>query len=187
MESWTSTGCSLKLNRFICTYVWDELAVGCRWTNRLSLRNNHRLKWETSGGFPIIIEESNSPPTLTGVGHQWTVSTSTGCNQWLSLVKSTLKVLPAGRNLSLAACTNKCGWVIRRSIPETNESSKTERLCLTCNNNRLDLESWRTFYFLFSLFSPFFPLTDSMCPKAFPGTDLYYRSALLVHWSGASS
>ena len=124
---------------------------------------------------------------LTGVGHQWTVSTSTGCNQWLSLVKSTLKVLPAGRNLSLAACTNKCGWVIRRSIPETNESSKTERLCLTCNNNRLDLESWRTFYFLFSLFSPFFPLTDSMCPKAFPGTDLYYRSALLVHWSGASS
>ena len=54
-----------------------------------------------------------NPPTLTGVGHQWTASTCTGCNQCLSLAKSTLKVAHDGRNRSLVAHTNKCGWAGR--------------------------------------------------------------------------
>jgi hypothetical protein len=57
--------------------------------------------------------KANSPPTLTGVGHQWTVSPSASCNQWLSLAKPCLKVLPAGRNRSLVARTSKCGWAIK--------------------------------------------------------------------------
>ena len=50
---------------------------------------------------------NNTPPTLTGVGHQWTVSTNTGCNQWFSLTKSNLKVTFAGRNRSMMANTSK--------------------------------------------------------------------------------
>ena len=38
------------------------------------------------------IQLINSPLTLIGAGHQRTVSTSTGCNQWLSLAKTLLKV-----------------------------------------------------------------------------------------------
>ena len=58
---------------------------------------------------------SYSPPTQAGAGHQQTVGTSIGCNQWLSLAKSTLKVAPAGRNRSLVAYTSKCGWAIIRT------------------------------------------------------------------------
>ena len=36
-----------------------------------------------------------NPPTLIGVDYQWTVSTSTGCNQWFSLTKPILKLTPA--------------------------------------------------------------------------------------------
>ena len=57
-----------------------------------------------------------SPPTLTGVGHQRTVSTSIGCNQWLSLAKTILKVALVGRNRSLVARTSKCGWAIIHAI-----------------------------------------------------------------------
>ena len=57
---------------------------------------------------------TNSPPTLTGVGHQRTVSTDIGCNQWLSLAKSPLKVGLAGRNRSLVARTSKWGFAIRK-------------------------------------------------------------------------
>jgi hypothetical protein len=62
--------------------------------------------------FPTLWLLTYSPPTLTGVGHQWTVSTNTGCNQWLSLAKPTLKMPLADRNHSLVARTNKCGWAI---------------------------------------------------------------------------
>ena len=55
-----------------------------------------------------------SPPTQTGVGHQWTESTSFGCNQWLSLAKLALKVPLAGRSRSLVARTSKCGECIRK-------------------------------------------------------------------------
>ena len=37
---------------------------------------------------------SNSPSTHAGAVHLWTVSTSTSCNQWLSLVEPGLKVAP---------------------------------------------------------------------------------------------
>ena len=39
-------------------------------------------------------EHSHSPPTLTGAGHQRMVSTSTGCNQCLSVAKTTPKSGP---------------------------------------------------------------------------------------------
>ena len=38
------------------------------------------------------------------------VSTSTSCNQWLSLAKPVLKVAPAGGNRTLVANISKCGW-----------------------------------------------------------------------------
>ena len=47
--------------------------------------------------------------TPAGAAHQWTESTNTGCNQWLSLAKITLKVPLAGRNRSLVASTSRCG------------------------------------------------------------------------------
>ena len=54
----------------------------------------------------------NSPPTRIGVGHQWTASTSTSCNQWLSLAKPTPKVPLACRNRTLVPRINKYGWAI---------------------------------------------------------------------------
>ena len=59
--------------------------------------------------------EDNSPPTLTGVGHQCTVCTNTGCNRWLSLAKPTLKVAHAGRNRSLMTRTSMCGRAISKT------------------------------------------------------------------------
>ena len=60
----------------------------------------------------MSLSSTYSPPTLTGAGHQRTVSTSTRCNQWLSLAITLLKVALAGRNRSLVACSSKCGWAI---------------------------------------------------------------------------
>ena len=57
-------------------------------------------------------QSTYSPPTLIGAGHQRTVSTSKGCNQWFSLAKILLKVALAGGNRSLVARTSKCGWAI---------------------------------------------------------------------------
>ena len=51
-------------------------------------------------------------PHLLVPSHQRTVSTSKGCNQWLSLAKPLLKVALAGGNRSLLACTSKCEWGI---------------------------------------------------------------------------
>jgi hypothetical protein len=59
-----------------------------------------------------ILEASKSPPTLTDARHQWTFSSSIGCNQWLSLAKLALKVAPTGRNCSPMTCTSKCVWAI---------------------------------------------------------------------------
>ena len=60
-----------------------------------------------------IYSASYSPPTLTSAGHQQTVSMNIGCNQWLSLAKTLLKVALAGRNRSMVAHTSKCGWAIK--------------------------------------------------------------------------
>jgi hypothetical protein len=59
-------------------------------------------------------------PTLVGVGHQRMESTSTACNQWLSLAKTTLKVPLAGTNRSLVAITNRCGEGISVVWPALN-------------------------------------------------------------------
>ena len=59
--------------------------------------------------------QSNSPPTLTGAMPP-TVSTIKGCNQWLSLAKTLLKVALVGGNCSLVARTSKCEWAIRCKI-----------------------------------------------------------------------
>jgi len=59
--------------------------------------------------------ETYSPPTLTGVGHQWTDGINGGCNQWLSLAKLALEVPHAGRNRSLVARSNRCGECIKTS------------------------------------------------------------------------
>ena len=48
-------------------------------------------------------------PLVPRVGHQQTEDTIIRCNQWLSPVKTTLKVPPADRNRSLVANTNMCG------------------------------------------------------------------------------
>ena len=54
-----------------------------------------------------MCNETNSPPTLTGAGHQRTLNTNIGCNQWLSLAKTLLKMTLDGRNRSLVAYTSK--------------------------------------------------------------------------------
>ena len=51
-------------------------------------------------------------PHLLVPGHQRTVSTSKGCNQWLSLAKTLLKVALVGGNRLLVARTNMCGWAM---------------------------------------------------------------------------
>ena len=72
-------------------------------------------------------------PTPAGVGHQWKKSTRTGCNQWLSLVKITLKVPHAGRNRSVVANTSRCGEGIRRGdlsfglVHKANPRKKAKR------------------------------------------------------------
>ena len=75
-----------------------------------------------------MFAHSNSPPTLTGAGHQRTVSTSIGCSQWLCVAKTILKVALAGRNCSLVARTSKCGWAIS-SPHRVLATTSTQLLC----------------------------------------------------------
>ena len=51
---------------------------------------------------------------FTSTYSQRMMSTNTSYNQWLSLAKTLLKVALDGRNRSLVARTNKCGWVINK-------------------------------------------------------------------------
>jgi hypothetical protein len=60
----------------------------------------------------VFISSTYSPSTFTGVGYQWTVSTSTSCNQWLSLAKPTLKVPPPGRVRSLVPAPISVGGLL---------------------------------------------------------------------------
>ena len=62
------------------------------------------------------LKRNNSPPTFTSAGYQWIVSTNTGYNQWLSLAKPTLKVVPASMIRSLLTRTSKCGWAITQKV-----------------------------------------------------------------------
>jgi hypothetical protein len=60
-------------------------------------------------GIRPLASEPYTLPTLVGVGHHRTESTSIGYNQWLSLVKVALKVPLGDKNRSLVANTSKCG------------------------------------------------------------------------------
>ena len=71
-------------------------------------------------------------PHLLVNRHQRTVSTSKGCNQWLSLAKTLLKVALAGGDRSLVARTSKCGWAISQSWATKLDSG---RQCVEMNDN----------------------------------------------------
>ena len=43
-------------------------------------------------------------------GHKRTATTSKGCNHWLLMANTLLKVALAGGNRSMVARTSKCGW-----------------------------------------------------------------------------
>ena len=58
------------------------------------------------------VYDVDSPPTLSGAGHQWTVRINIDYIKWLSLAKPTLKVAHAGGDHSLVARINKCEWTI---------------------------------------------------------------------------
>ena len=60
--------------------------------------------------------ETNSPLTLTNTDHQWTVSTNTSYNQWISLAEPAQVVTHVGRNRSLVTRTSKCEWAITQRI-----------------------------------------------------------------------
>ena len=67
----------------------------------------------------VFRDMTYSPPTLiTGAGHQRTMSIITGCNQWLSLAETLLKVALANGNRSLVARTSLCGWAISADLGE---------------------------------------------------------------------
>ena len=76
---------------------------------------------------PILVSDQFMPPShltykliphphLLVPCHQRTVSTSKGCNQWLSLAKTLLKVALAGGNRLLKARPGKCGWAISLQV-----------------------------------------------------------------------
>ena len=85
-----------------------------KWPVEAMIGKNRPLGYGWTGGVWEITNSSYErgepaaygPPSFAGVDRQWTVSTGTGCNQWLSLAKPTLKVLPARRNRSLVARTS---------------------------------------------------------------------------------
>ena len=73
-----------------------------------------KSRWTSTNYFSNSTSSSatNSPPTLIAASHHRTVSTNTGCNQWLPLAKPILKVTHVGRNHSPVAHTSMCGWAI---------------------------------------------------------------------------
>ena len=83
-----------------------------KWTQGppMSFSKSNHLK---TNRFVSRFQTTYSPPTLTGVSHQWTESTNIGCNQWLPLAKIALKVPHADRNRSLVARTSMHGECIK--------------------------------------------------------------------------
>ena len=71
---------------------------------------------ENPQGVCIMFLDSSliARPHLLVPGHQRTMSTSNGCNQWVPLAKTLLKVALAGGNRSLVARTVNC----RRAISD---------------------------------------------------------------------
>jgi hypothetical protein len=87
-----------NLKLYLAYFVYNKIL------NKVICDNDNRI-------YMWFVFESNTLPTLVGAGHQWTESTSTGCNHWLSLAKIILKVSLAGRNRSLVAHAIMCGGV----------------------------------------------------------------------------
>ena len=83
-----------------------------------------------------------SPPTHTGAGHQWMVSTNTDCNQWLSVAEPGLKVARAGRNRSLVTCTSMYGCAISWRIPIIDQYFACH-IGLFTGRNQFDHDRWR--------------------------------------------
>ena len=91
---------------------WNIISIGCQAhyvaiyeKPKPKTRELFQVYGTTSGEIcgcnqAHFTHETNSPPTLTGVGHQWTVSISTGCDQWFSLARLILKMAHVGRNRS---------------------------------------------------------------------------------------
>jgi hypothetical protein len=102
------------------SYLTSDLDKSHKFPPSLSLywiQTNGSMNMHRTMGWPNLVRiQTYSPPTLTTVGHQWTESTSTGCNQWLSLAKIALKVPTACRNHSLVARTSRCGECINLSL-----------------------------------------------------------------------
>ena len=90
-------------------------------------QNSWNIPCRYMNGINKVIPTS-SPPTPTSMSHQWTVSTNTGYIQWLSLVKSELKVAHAGRNRSLVVHTSKCGWAISPTLGSLHEPPTPTKL-----------------------------------------------------------
>jgi hypothetical protein len=100
----------------------DNLSVSPAYRLEKLVKHNSLCAWQIINQRPgssgelvawwLGTQLSHSPSTLSGVGHQWTESTSSGCNQWLSLAKIALKVPPTGKNRSMVACTSRCGECI---------------------------------------------------------------------------
>ena len=79
------------------TKIWNTIMACGDWSDAHKIGNSskysefHRFPKLTIG---VLLDCSNSPSTHTGAIHLWTVSTSTSCNQWLSLAEPGLKVAP---------------------------------------------------------------------------------------------
>jgi hypothetical protein len=76
------------------------------------LRKVSRPKATNQEGFYYTRfgQYANSPPTFTGVGHQWTISRG-HCKNWFSQWEP-LVAITADTHRSLMAHTNRCGWAI---------------------------------------------------------------------------
>jgi hypothetical protein len=93
----------------ICIFVrkLEKKPTSYMWQNMYCVFHKVPCCYDKEVQFVILL--IISLPTLTSVGHQWTVCINTDYIQWLSLAKRTLKTAHAEKNYSLVARTIK--WV----------------------------------------------------------------------------
>ena len=124
---------------------------------------------------------TNTPPTLTGAGHRRTVNTSKGCNQWLSLAKTLLKLALDGGNCSLVARTSKCGWGIRLRYGDGELKGPCNATNLVCPQLRSTLHKW----WMFNVDSTLMPYPSSnisllLSHGAFQWTGIFHTTLDIV-------
>ena len=98
----------------------EDMNMKSKWTT---------LNWERSIS-DILLEVTNllqliaHPHILVrATNERWELAlVATSGSHWLSLVEPTLKVAPVGRNRSLIARTNVCGWALTFSFRKLIES-----------------------------------------------------------------